>query len=209
MVTCPTALPNSDGIPKIKSQMGSDRLVIQFRYKYFQEVMRVENTPKREQELMSLQRDYTNIQESYSSLLRRKLESEIAVNMEKKQQGERFRIIDYARLPEKPASPDMIKLFLIVTAAGLGLGCGIVYLLEFMDTSFRRSADIAAYLGISVIAEVPSIKFPEDLKRYRIQMSATILCIFISCVLLISFFAVTLIGAEKIKNIVSLSLQSL
>jgi len=165
---------------------------------------RVENTPKREQELMSLQRYYTNIQESYSSLLRRKLESEIAVNMEKKQQGERFRVIDYARLPEKPASPDTMKLFLIVTAAGLGLGCGIVYLLEFMDTSFRRSADIEAYLGISVIAEVPSIKFPEDLKRDRIQMSATILFLFISCALFISFFAVTLIGVEKLKQIINM-----
>ena len=44
---------------------------------------RVENTPKREQELLSLRRDYQNIQTTYDSLLSRKLESEIAVNMEK------------------------------------------------------------------------------------------------------------------------------
>jgi polysaccharide chain length determinant protein (PEP-CTERM system associated) len=165
---------------------------------------RVENTPKHEQELMSLRRDYTNIQESYSSLLRRKLEAEIAVNMEKKQQGERFRIIDYARLPEKPTSPDMTKLFFIFTVISVGLGCGIVYLLEYMDTSFRRSADIESYLGISVIAEVPSIKYPEDLKRDRFQLSATILFLFISCVMFVSFFVVTIIGVEKIKQIINL-----
>ncbi len=49
---------------------------------------RVENTPKREQELLSLRRDYQNIQTTYDSLLERKLESEIAVNMEHKQKGE-------------------------------------------------------------------------------------------------------------------------
>jgi polysaccharide chain length determinant protein (PEP-CTERM system associated) len=165
---------------------------------------RVENTPKREQELMSLRRDYTNIQESYSSLLRRKLEAEIAVNMEKKQQGERFRIIDYARLPEKPASPDMTKLFFIVTAVGLGLGCGTVYLLEYMDTSFRHSDDIESYLGISVIAEVPSIKFPEDLRKDRFHLIATMVSLVFSCVLFIGFFAITLIGVEKLKNMVNL-----
>ncbi|MBA4369484.1 MAG: protein GumC [Desulfobacterium sp.] len=165
---------------------------------------RVENTPKHEQELMSLRRDYTNIQESYSSLLRRKLEAEIAVNMEKKQQGERFRVIDYARLPEKTTSPDMTKLFFIIMVFGLGLGCGIVYLLEYMDTSFRRSADIESYLGISVIAEVPSIKFPNDLKRDRVHLSATIAFLFISCALFVSFFVVTIIGVEKLKQIINL-----
>ena len=53
---------------------------------------RVENTPKREQGLLGLTRDYQNIQKSYDSLLNRKLEANIAVNMERKQKGEQFRI---------------------------------------------------------------------------------------------------------------------
>ena len=44
---------------------------------------RIENTPKKEQELLGLRRDYQNIQASYESLLNRKLEAEIAVNMER------------------------------------------------------------------------------------------------------------------------------
>ena len=69
---------------------------------------------------MSLTRDYNNILESYKSLLNRKLEAEIAVNMEKKQKGEQFRIIDSAKMPEKPISPNMKKLFLLFVALGLG-----------------------------------------------------------------------------------------
>ena len=85
---------------------------------------RIEITPKREQELMSLTRDYNNILESYNSILNRKLEAEIAVNMEKKQKGEQFRIIDPAKLPQKPVSPNMKKLFLLFLAAGFGSGGG-------------------------------------------------------------------------------------
>ena len=70
---------------------------------------RVEDTPKREQELLSLNRDYDNIRETYNSILQRKLEAELSVNMEKKQKGEQFQIIDPARLPQKPISPGYEK----------------------------------------------------------------------------------------------------
>jgi polysaccharide chain length determinant protein (PEP-CTERM system associated) len=43
----------------------------------------VQDTPKREQEFLSLNRDYQNIKIQYNSLLARKLESDISVNMEK------------------------------------------------------------------------------------------------------------------------------
>ena len=60
---------------------------------------RVEMIPQREQELLSIERDYKNMRQSYQSLLDRKLEAEIAVNMERKQKGEQFRLLDPARPP--------------------------------------------------------------------------------------------------------------
>ncbi len=63
---------------------------------------RIENTPKLEQELLSLNRDYDNTQKTYESLLTRKQEAEVAANMERQQKGEQFRILDPARLPDKP-----------------------------------------------------------------------------------------------------------
>ena len=91
---------------------------------------RIEATPRREQELLTIKRDYENIKASYSSLLNRKLEADIGVNMEKKQKGEQFQVIDVARLPEKPVSPNLPKLFMITVVAGLGLGAGCIFLLE-------------------------------------------------------------------------------
>ena len=117
---------------------------------------RVENTPKREQELLSLRRDYQNIQTTYDSLLERKLESEIAVNMERKQKGEQFRILDPAKQPQKPVKPDMQKLFIMVVGAGLAIGGGIIFLLEYLDNSFKRPEDIEAELDLPVAVHRPA-----------------------------------------------------
>jgi len=118
---------------------------------------RVEDTPRREQELMSLNRDYQNIQSTYDSLLNRKLEAEIAVNMERKQKGEQFRILDPAKRPQKPVKPDMRKLFIMVVGAGLAVGAGIIFILEYLDSSFKRPEDIEADLGLPVLCSVPRI----------------------------------------------------
>ena len=130
---------------------------------------RVEDTPKREQELLSLKRDYGNIQDVYSSLLNRKLEAELSVNMEKKQKGEQFRILDHARLPERPISPDVKKLLIFSLAAGLACGGGIVFLLEILEGTIRRDDDIEKKMGVPVIASIPPLKKPGDRTKRRLE----------------------------------------
>jgi len=134
---------------------------------------RIEATPRREQELLTIKRDYENIKASYSSLLNRKLEADIGVNMEKKQKGEQFQVIDVARLPQKPVSPDLPKLFMITIVAGLGLGAGCIFLLETMDTSVRRLDKLEEEIGLPVLAMVPRIFTSEDRKRHRMVVAAT------------------------------------
>jgi polysaccharide chain length determinant protein (PEP-CTERM system associated) len=118
---------------------------------------RVEDTPKREQELLSLRRDYDNTQATYNSLLERKLEADLAVNMERKQKGEQFQVVDPAVTPERPSHPDMRNLFLMVVAAGLGVGLGIIFLLEYFDQSFRLPDEAEGFLGLSVLGTIPVI----------------------------------------------------
>ena len=116
---------------------------------------KVEETPKREQELLSLQRDYNNLQELHNSLLNRKLEAEIAVSMEKKQKGEQFRVIDPAKIPTRPAEPDVRKIILMTLALGLGLGGGLAYLMETMDTSFKTPDEAEKEFNIPVLISMP------------------------------------------------------
>jgi len=162
---------------------------------------RMENTPKREQELQALQRDYHNIQTAYSSLLNRKLESEIAVNMERKQKGEQFRIIDFARLPEKPIEPNMQLLFMMTVAAGLGLGAGLVFLSDLTNPSFRLLTEIEA-LGVPVLAAIPTFVRPGVRSGKLNHWIVSVIAISMTAVLLTGFAAVTFKGTDRIKAIV-------
>ena len=150
---------------------------------------RVEDTPKREIEMQSLQRDYSNIQNVFNSLLDRKLEAELSVNMEKKQKGEQFRILDHARLPEKPISPDVRMLFLLSVFSGLGLAAGIIFLLEFFDSSIRREEQIEKELGLKILAAVPTITRANDKLKKRIGL-ILFGCLTIYAIMFLSFFAV-------------------
>ena len=141
---------------------------------------RVEETSKYGQELMNLQRDYDNMRQSYNSLLNRKLEAEIAVNMEKKQKGEQFMIIDMARIPQIPVSPKMPKIFMITFAAGLGLGAALIFLLEMTDVSVRRIDKLEEEIGLPVLTMVPRIFTSKDRKRHRLVLAATTVSIVVA-----------------------------
>jgi len=134
---------------------------------------RIERTPKREEELLSLKRDYDNIQSSYKSLLGRKIEADMAVNMEKKKKGEQFRVLDFAKLPEKPVSPNFKKFFFLSLAAGLGLGFGIVLLLDFMDSTVRRTDELEM-AGILVLATMPQLYSHRRNMWLRVRTAMTV-----------------------------------
>jgi polysaccharide chain length determinant protein (PEP-CTERM system associated) len=163
---------------------------------------RVEAIPNREQELISLRRDYENIQESYNSLLNRKLEAEIAVNMEKKQKGEQFRIIDPARTPQRPVSPDLRRLFLITLAAGLGLGAASVFLLEKSDTTLRRPDDFEIDLGLAVLATVPKILTRRDRFKMRLNKALTTASIVFALALVGGMATLVFLGVEPALDLV-------
>ncbi|HUQ87462.1 MAG TPA: GNVR domain-containing protein [Vicinamibacterales bacterium] len=119
---------------------------------------RIEATPVREAELAALARDYETQQQSYRGLLQKKEESQISANLEKRQIGEQFKVLDPARMPEKPASPDRPRLYLIAALVAIALGLGCAALAEFFDKSLRTEADVRAALNLMVLATVPTIR---------------------------------------------------
>ena len=129
----------------------------------------VENIPKHEQELSILTRDYENIKRNYQSLLNKKLEAQLASNMERKQKGEQFKILDTARIPQKPYKPNRKKILLFGMILGLGLGGGLAYLLEYMDHSFRDIKELEVFTKLPVIASIPMILTKEEIKRKEIK----------------------------------------
>ncbi len=129
---------------------------------------RVEKIPEVEQELLSLERDYSLISNYYSELLSRKLEAETAGAVEKKWQEEQFKILDPAQVPEKADFPKPSAFLLIGTLIGLGLGFAAAFLLEVADPTVKNLRELEALLPYPVLLMLPRLK--ERRKRFRRRM---------------------------------------
>ena len=116
---------------------------------------RVESAPRRESELIELTRDYTTLQQLYTSLLAKREDSKIAANLERRQAGEQFRVLDPARIPERPFSPNRTRMNLMGAIAGLALGLSLVALLEYRDTTLRTDDDVVSTVNLPVLAVIP------------------------------------------------------
>lgn len=119
---------------------------------------RIENTPMREQTMSLLTRDYQNTKEAYQTLLRKSQEAQQAENLERRQKGEQFKVLDPARIPEKPFKPDIPKILLFGLLLGMGSGFGMAFFKEQMDHSYRDAEDLEANLGFKVLANIPRIE---------------------------------------------------
>ena len=118
---------------------------------------RVEHAPLREQQMLALMRDYESTKAHYQSLLDKKLNARISENLEKRQKGEQFRILDPATLPTKPYKPDLFRVVLMGLLVGLSSGGGAAFLREVMDNSFKRAEEVETVLGLNVLASIPNI----------------------------------------------------
>lgn len=118
---------------------------------------RVQAVPGIESDWVKLSRDYETIQDSYKELLRKAEAAKVAVNLEERQIGEQFRILDEAQVPVKPVMSIRAGINAGGLVLGLLLGLGMAAFLEFRDQSFRSAQDILTVLSLPVLAAVPKI----------------------------------------------------
>lgn len=123
---------------------------------------RVERVPARESELAELTRDYSTLQTLYQTLLAKQEESKIAANLERRQIGAQFKLLDPARVAQKPFSPRRWLIDLVGTAAGLACGLALVAFLEYRDRTFNTDADVRSELTLTVLAVVPLMESDEE-----------------------------------------------
>ncbi|MFH1148235.1 MAG: XrtA system polysaccharide chain length determinant [Pseudomonadota bacterium] len=128
---------------------------------------RIENMPRREQEMTDLERDYNNLTDNYQKLLAKKLEAERAENLERKQKGEQFRILDPAREPELPFKPDIPRVLAMAFLGALGASVGLAFGREYIDKSLYHVEDVESLLKLPVLARIPEVTTPDDIKKRR------------------------------------------
>jgi polysaccharide chain length determinant protein (PEP-CTERM system associated) len=118
---------------------------------------RVDASPIRAIELSKISRGYDITLRKYQDLLSKSLESELSENMEKKQKGEQFQLLDAANFPLKPIRPNRPMIIVIGLIVGLGGGFALAFAWDNLDKSFQQSDEINAYVNVPVLATVPAL----------------------------------------------------
>lgn len=126
---------------------------------------RIEETPRVEQQLKDLSRDYETTLRNYQSLLDKILQARIAANLEQQQKGEQFNVLDPARIPQRPFKPNRPRIVLLGCLLGVALGGGLGFLAEYLDHSFHSEEELAAFAGVPVLAAVPHIETAWERQR--------------------------------------------
>ena len=116
---------------------------------------KVEMTFANEQHLLDLTRDYEMSRQNYQTLLQKRLNARVSENLEKRQKAEQFRIIDPAKVPEKPFKPDRVKILLLGSLLSLGAGGGLIFLRESLKPSYRRLEELQDSIQLPVLATIP------------------------------------------------------
>ncbi len=115
---------------------------------------RISSSPMVQEEYKNLTRDYTTAQAFYDSLLKNVNQSKMATDLEKRQQGEQFKVMDEPNLPDEPSFPKRGVFLAGGLAAGLGLGLLLVAWTEYRDTALRSERDIWAFTKLPTLAVI-------------------------------------------------------
>lgn len=131
---------------------------------------RLNMMPATEQALADISRGYNESQKNYDSLLAKQSQSQLATNLANNQQGQQFRLLDPAQLPDKPASPNHVLLSLGGLILGIAVGVGLTALFELTDARVRNEEDLEGLVAARVLVGIPRISTPkEDHDRIRMR----------------------------------------
>lgn len=148
---------------------------------------RISATPNVEETYNALLSRQANTRLKFNDLRQKTMEAEVAQGLEKEQKGERFTLIDPARMPEKPFKPNRLAIVLIGLVLGIGAGVGWAALREFTDDAIQNAEALTHQTGFPVLSGIPAIITPAEAfhqqKMRRIKIIAAIAAIPVAIVL--------------------------
>ncbi|OJH34035.1 GumC family protein [Cystobacter ferrugineus] len=131
---------------------------------------RLDRTPKWAHELGVLQRDYEIARTKYQSVVSRRVEAELAQELELRGAEDLFHVVSPASVPAIAARPDRVSGLLIALLVALGLGLLTGVVLEMRDDSIRDTQELRDRLPLPVLAVVPNMQGKVE---KRVLMPAT------------------------------------
>ena len=115
---------------------------------------RISASPLVQEEYKTLTRDYTTAQSFYEDLLRKMHQSTMATDLERRQQGEQFSVMDQPNLPDSPMFPKRGVFIGAGLFGGLILGTILVAWREYRDTAIRSERDVWAFTKLPTLGVI-------------------------------------------------------
>jgi polysaccharide chain length determinant protein (PEP-CTERM system associated) len=148
----------------------ADQERIQQQIKIFQ--ARLQLSPDVFERFRQLTRGYETAQKFYNELLAKKDQSAMSTELERRQAGEQFRVVDPPNLPTKPTFPNPLLFSIGGIVGGLFVGCGLAVLVEYRDRALRSEYDVFHYTKLETLASLPVIASalpPKPERRFRLR----------------------------------------
>jgi polysaccharide biosynthesis transport protein len=118
---------------------------------------RLDRTPRWAHELGVLQRDSEIARSKYQSVVSRKVEAEIAEQLEARGAASLFYTLSPASVPVAAARPDRMGGLMLALLVALGVAVLVGVVMEMRDDSIRDQAELKDRLPMPVLAVVPQM----------------------------------------------------
>jgi polysaccharide chain length determinant protein (PEP-CTERM system associated) len=133
-------------------QKKHDQATIQAQMRQYQD--RVSSSPEVQEQFKQVTRDHDTALAFYNDLRGKMNNSNMARALETRQQGETFKLMDEANLPEGPSWPKRSVFLTGGLGAGIALGLLVVGWIEYRDTAVRSERDLWAFTKLPTLAVI-------------------------------------------------------
>jgi len=127
----------------------------------------LEATPRVAEQLEALSREHRSLSEQLSDFNNRRLEAEVRANLERRQLGEQFRVIEPAFPPQEPSAPNRAVILVVAMMIGMSLGFAAAVVAESADSTLHGAQQLQNEMGIPVLATIPAILLAPDIAARR------------------------------------------
>ena len=170
---------DSASIVQVRAQLRGIDVQIQAKHKQQDDLTaqirgyqgRIQASPEVAAQYKALTRDYDTAGAFYNQLLQKKNQATMTSDLENRQEGENFTVLDAATLPSDPIFPKQAVFAMGGVGGGLFLGLLIVGLLEYKDTAMLTERDVWEFTKLPTLAVIAwsggtaETKRPGRLKR--------------------------------------------
>jgi polysaccharide chain length determinant protein (PEP-CTERM system associated) len=133
---------------------------------------RLGETPTVGEQLAALEREYRHLFANYQEFSNKRLNASVQADMERRQLGEQFRVLEQAFEGLGPVSPNRLLIVALGAIFGLALGAAVGVLLEAVDPAVHDARTLQEVMQLPVLASIPKIWLEADrahLRRRRIR----------------------------------------